>query len=87
MTKLLGRDIVVYLAEKGELNTPGVFPAGEDPVDEECVSESEKAAALWVLKNNKHAGATTDTLSGRQMPVSGDTGQQPGLRRRRHRYR
>ena len=64
MTKLLGRDIVVYLAEKGELNTPGVFPAGEDPVDEECVSESEKAAALWVLKNNKHAGATTDTLSG-----------------------
>ena len=27
------------------------------------VSENEEAVAAWVLRNNKHAGATTDTLS------------------------
>lgn len=26
-------------------------------------SENEKTVAIWALRNNKHAGATTDTLS------------------------
>ena len=29
----------------------------------DLTSENEQAVAVWVLRNNKHAGATTDTLS------------------------
>ena len=31
-------------------------------VSDDLISENEKAVAAWVLKNNKHAGATTATL-------------------------
>ncbi len=76
LIKLLGRDIVVYTAaeeETGEsrisspaekkLSEPHIFPAGEEVQDKECTSGEEKAVADWVFKNNKHAGATTDTMS------------------------
>ena len=32
-------------------------------IQEDLISENEKAVADWVFRNNKHAGATTDTLS------------------------
>jgi two-component system sensor histidine kinase KdpD len=63
LTKLLGKDIIYYLAENEKLGNPHVFPAVEGMPDECCISENEKAVAGWVLKNNKHAGATTQTLS------------------------
>lgn len=63
LMKLLNRDLVIYLAEKGELSEPKVFTVDEAVSHEEYLSENEKAVAFWVLKNNKHAGATTDTLS------------------------
>lgn len=63
LLKLSGKDIVVYLAEEGELEEPRVFSALEGAFDNACISENERAVATWVLKNNKHAGATTDTLS------------------------
>ena len=62
VTKLLKRDLVVYSAEGKELSAPAVYRAqgsGEDNL----TSENEQAVAVWVLRNNKHAGATTDTLS------------------------
>lgn len=66
LTKLLGRDIVFYTAEKGGLSEPVRFPAAEHEkkdAETDCVSANEKAVAAWVFKNNKHAGATTNTLS------------------------
>lgn len=62
LNKLLRRDVVFYLAEKGRLGDPRVYMDGPDTPDPAYVSENEKAVAAWVLKNNKRAGATTATL-------------------------
>ena len=45
------------------MSAPALFPASEKAPADEWVSENEQAVAAWVLKNNKHAGATTQTLS------------------------
>lgn len=56
------KDIVVYLSDGKELATPNVFRA-VNSIQEDLISENEKAVADWAFRNNKHAGATTDTLS------------------------
>lgn len=63
LIKLLNKDMVIYLAEKKALSAPKFFAADIENASEEYLSENEKAVALWVLNNNKHAGATTDTFS------------------------
>ena len=63
LIKLLGKDIVLYLTEDGKLGEPHVFTVSGDNADKEITDTKEKAVAEWVLKNNKHAGATTETLS------------------------
>lgn len=63
LLKLLQRDIVVYLSKGQELDDPGIFRTA-DSREDDLVCDNEKAVAEWVLQNNKHAGATTDTLSG-----------------------
>ena len=63
LIKLLGKNIVVYQTENGELGGAHIFSATTDADESALVTENEKAVAAWVLKNNKHAGATTDTLS------------------------
>ena len=63
LTKLLNRDMLIYLAEKENLSEPKFFAVNEETAYEEYLSEKEKTVAFWVLKNNKRAGATTDTLS------------------------
>lgn len=63
LIKLLKKDIVFYMSEKDALAEPRIFTAEDRAADGSIVSENEKAVALWVLKNNKHAGATTETLS------------------------
>lgn len=62
LLKLLHKDIVVYLSNGQKPDRPAIF---RTPDSDQCnlVSENEEAVAAWVLKNNKHAGATTDTLS------------------------
>ena len=65
LKKLLERDIVVYMADKGKMGEPKVFShKGELPREkyEVYISERERQAALWTFKNNKHAGATTNTF-------------------------
>lgn len=63
LVKLLNRDIVFYAAENGAISKPAVFPLfPEKTVPQSYSSPNEQAVASWVFKNNKHAGATTDTL-------------------------
>lgn len=63
LNRLLDRDIIFYPVEKGELAPPRSFPLEGNQIDEAYLSPNEQAVAAWVLKNNKRAGATTDTLS------------------------
>lgn len=59
LTRLLGRAVVVYLSDGKDLTEP--LPTR--PERSELVNDNERAVATWVLRNNKRAGATTDTLS------------------------
>ncbi len=63
LIKLLKQDLVIYLSDGKELASPDIFRS-EDSGLQNLDSEKEKAAAAWVFRNNKRAGATTDTLSG-----------------------
>lgn len=63
LMKLLHRDIVFYLSKDSLLTEPITFSCDNSDIDAECISENEKAVAAWVFQNNKHAGATTATLS------------------------
>lgn len=56
---LTGKDIVFYPNVQEKLGKP---VCSEHP--EIFENGKEQAVAMWVLKNNKRAGATTDTLSG-----------------------
>lgn len=61
LRKLLNRDLIIYPSEDGKLAEPHLFISGKE--QNVCPFGKEKKIALWVLKNNKHAGATTDTFS------------------------
>lgn len=62
MMKLLQKDLVIYLPKGEGLSEPNVYrTVGSACVD--LTDEDEKAVAIWVFRNNKRAGATTDTLS------------------------
>ena len=64
MVKLLDRTVIFYPARQNMLSDPMVFPqadAGRDP--RVYLETNERAVAEWVYKNNKRAGATTNTLS------------------------
>ena len=61
LMKLLRRDLVIYPSDGKKLLTPVVYRM-EDSDQADLIAESEKTVAEWVLRNNKHAGATTDTL-------------------------
>lgn len=52
-----------YPVENGLLGEARTFSPDGNVLDNCCLSVNEKGVAKWVLKNNKHAGATTDTLS------------------------
>lgn len=63
LNKLLGKSIVFYPVENETLGDVILFLASEDTPKEKYLLESEREAALWVLRNNKHAGASTQTFS------------------------
>ena len=60
--KLFGRGVIVYPEEKGSLGEPVVFADGGEIIPEACTGAGERAVAEWTFQNNKHAGATTDTM-------------------------
>ena len=64
LNRLLQRNIVMYPVEEGRLGEAKLFELDPDgPAHPGYFTDGERAVALWVLKNNKHAGATTQTLS------------------------
>ncbi|MGG4217884.1 sensor histidine kinase KdpD [Paenibacillus jamilae] len=65
MVKLLDRTVIFYSVHQGELLAPQVFSKKESAFDPEVyIGDNERAVAEWVYKNNKRAGATTDTFFG-----------------------
>lgn len=62
LAKLLTRDIIFYNGEGGALARPVILHGREGGEETGYLSESERAVAEWVYKNNKRAGAATDTL-------------------------
>lgn len=67
LRKLLDRTVLIYpVGPGGALAQPQVYPAvqGVDPAP--FLKAEERAVASWVQKNNKHAGATTNTLPSAQ---------------------
>lgn len=63
LTKLLKKDLVIYPSDGKNLEEPKVYRVSEGGQQTELVTKNEKAVAEWVLRNNKRAGAATDTLS------------------------
>ncbi|MGL4797815.1 MAG: ATP-binding protein [Cellulosilyticaceae bacterium] len=61
--ELLGRSVLIYpLKDDQLLDTPLTFFTASDVQVSAYLSASEKAVAEWVCKNNKNAGAMTQTL-------------------------
>ncbi len=64
MVKLLDRSIVFYSVRENALSDPTVFLKEASEADpQDYLEPDERTIAEWVYKNNKRAGATTDTLS------------------------
>lgn len=66
IVKLMKKDVVTYCVVDGKLDTPEILYVEGKQHENTYGSEAERAVAFWVLKNNKHAGATTNTLSNAQ---------------------
>ena len=64
MVKLLDRTVIFYPEQENRLAEPVVFSKqGAEADPQTYLKTDERAVAEWVYKNNKRAGATTDTLS------------------------
>ncbi|MCG2731174.1 MAG: sensor histidine kinase KdpD [Acetobacterium sp.] len=64
MVKLLDRTVIFYATQQNLLSPPLVFSTEESKADSQAyIGTDERAVAEWVYKNNKRAGATTNTLS------------------------
>lgn len=59
LIKLLGKDIIVYLAEERTLLVPQIYPASPETEQGMYLSAEEKKVAQWVFGHNRQAGATT----------------------------
>ena len=63
LSKLLERNLLLYpLQENGTLGSAMCFPSSSAADMSPYLTHEEQAVAEWVRKNNKHAGATTNTL-------------------------
>lgn len=64
MVKLLDRTIILYPSQQTNLAEPLIFTKKDAATDTKSyLKMEERAVAEWVYKNNKRAGATTNTLS------------------------
>ena len=63
VSELTKTTVIIYPLVDGRLSLAKIYNYGEDEDNQKYLNENEKAVALWVLKNNKQAGATTKTLN------------------------
>jgi two-component system sensor histidine kinase KdpD len=64
LVKLLDRTVIFYTGQQNILSEPLVFLKEDSEIDSQVYAgQDERAVAEWVYKNNKRAGATTNTLS------------------------
>lgn len=63
LVKLLDTDVIIYPVSDDKLGEPRIFTLSHESPRNKYTSEKEKEVAQWVFKNNRHAGADTDTLS------------------------
>lgn len=63
LSTLLDRPIIYALADLDNNLLYKIYPSLIGRPIESIMSKEEQGVALWVLKNDKHAGATTNTLS------------------------
>jgi len=64
LVKLLDRAVIFYSAQQGALLEPSFFPKDGEKADPHAyLTTEERTVAEWVYKNNKRAGATTNTFS------------------------
>ncbi len=75
LSKLLNKPILFFPSKSGELQKPYVFNIDpSNPLPQEYSGEEEYAVAVWVFRNRKPAGVSTDTLPGAKalyLPVKG----------------
>lgn len=72
LKKLLNRDIIYYSGNPADGRKPRMFPKeagskrgmGSDGSIHQLLEADEQAVAAWTYQNNKHAGASTNTLPG-----------------------
>lgn len=65
LVKLLDRTVILYAAGEKGLSEPMIFTKPDGgPLPGGYTDENERAVADWVYKNDKRAGATTDTFFG-----------------------
>lgn len=62
LIKLLKKDIIFYPVDGMQMEKAHIFSATHSALDNKYLSEKERAVAEWVMRNNKRAGATTETL-------------------------
>lgn len=64
LIRLLEKTVIFYAAQKDTLSEPLIFSLEESGDQLQVYTKAdERAVAEWVYKNNKRAGATTNTLS------------------------
>lgn len=64
LVRLLDRSVIFYAAQQDALSEPHFFSKeGEETDPQPYLNMEERAVAEWAFKNNKRAGATTNTLS------------------------
>lgn len=64
LIQLLKRDVIYYIGNPGEESSPYLFSIESNSKIDRLKSEEEIAVASWCYWNNKHAGASTNTLPG-----------------------
>ena len=64
LMKLLERPIIFYLGHTNYLSEPQFFSVDSRFDFSPYATKEEMGVAQWVFQNNKHAGATTNTLAG-----------------------
>lgn len=57
--KLLGKNIIVYLEQEGNLGEPHLFWQEGKEEDQSCATEKERQVAQWVWEHNRRTGAFT----------------------------